>query len=90
MELRANAWGRPVVGVSTREATTVGAAMAASVCAGVHGDLAEAAAAMVRLDPPIEPDESTSSAWDDAYRWWQEEAPAGGGLLRTAVKERVA
>jgi sugar (pentulose or hexulose) kinase len=70
MQLRANVWGRPVVGVSGREATTVGAAVLAAACGGVHGSVEDAVAAMVALDPATEPEHAAPAAYDEAYERW--------------------
>ena len=69
MQLRADAWGRPVLGVDA-EATTIGAAMLASACAGIHRGIAAAAEQMVRLGAPLAPAATDAAAWDLAFRRW--------------------
>jgi len=71
MQLRANVWRQPVVGVSNPEATTLGAAILATVCAGVYPSVEAAAASMVRLDAAVEPEPSTADAYTQAYVRWQ-------------------
>jgi ribulose kinase len=70
MQQRADAWGRPVVGVSNPEATTIGAAMLAAVCGGVFPDVAAAAAALVRLDAVVVSRPAVTAAYNAAYRRW--------------------
>ncbi len=70
MQQRADAWNRPVVGVSNPEATTLGAAMLAAVCGGAFPTVDAAAAAMVRLDAVITPQAAVTAAYDAAYGRW--------------------
>ncbi len=71
MQLRANVWGRPLLAASAGQASSVGAAILAAVAAGAQADPPQAAAAMVRLAPPIEPEPAVAGAYEEAYRLWQ-------------------
>jgi xylulokinase len=73
MQLRANVLRRRVVGVTNPEATTIGAAILAAVCGGAHPTVDQAAAAMVRLDAPVDPEPAVADAYDDAFRRWRVE-----------------
>jgi sugar (pentulose or hexulose) kinase len=75
MRVRANALGRSVVGASASDATTIGAAVLAAMCAGVYTRADQAIGAMVRVEPALAPDATTKSAYDAAYRRWQDAAP---------------
>jgi sugar (pentulose or hexulose) kinase len=70
LQLRANVWRRPVVGVVRSEATTVGAGILAAVCAGVHPTVADAVAAMVDVAPAVDPEPAAADAYDLAYDRW--------------------
>lgn len=78
MALRAAAVGRPAVGVAQHEATTIGAAMLASLCCGAYPSADAAAAAMVRLGPRIAPDPTAVASYDIAYERWRGGATDGG------------
>jgi sugar (pentulose or hexulose) kinase len=71
MQLRADVLRRRLVGVTNPEATTIGTAMLAAVCSGAHPTIDPAAAAMVRLDAPVEPDPEAADAYDGAFLRWQ-------------------
>jgi len=68
MQIKADVTGYPMRPVLSREPTALGAAMLAAVGAGVFGDAAEAAAAMVRLaDHRYEPDQACRDLYREAY-----------------------
>jgi sugar (pentulose or hexulose) kinase len=71
LQLRADAWRRSVIGVSTSEATSLGAAILAAVAAGAYATVADAARSMVRLEPAIVPDPSAADAYDVAFEGWR-------------------
>ena len=71
MQLRANVLRRRVVGVMNPEATTIGAGILAAVCSGAHPTIDQAAAAMVRLDSPVDPESAAADAYDRAFLRWQ-------------------
>ena len=71
MRLRASVLRHRLVGVSNPEATTIGTAMLAAVCAGAFATVDQAAAAMVRLQPPVDPDPGAADAYDRAFLRWQ-------------------
>jgi sugar (pentulose or hexulose) kinase len=73
MQLRANVLRRRVVGVTNPEATTIGAAILAAVCCGAHPAVDRAAAAMVRLDAPVDPEPAAADAYDRAFLRWRAE-----------------
>jgi sugar (pentulose or hexulose) kinase len=71
LQLRADCLRVPVVRLDKQEASSVGIAMLAGVCAKVFRDLDEAAAAMVVRAERIEPDPSTVPALSAAYARWR-------------------
>jgi sugar (pentulose or hexulose) kinase len=75
MRLRANAWGRTVVGVDIPEASTIGAAMLAAACGGLHAGIEAAAEQMVRVGAPVTPNTADAPAWDRAYYRWLASRP---------------
>jgi xylulokinase len=78
MQLRANVLRRRVVGVTNPEATTIGAAILAAVCGGAHSTVDQAAASMVRLDAPVDPEPAAADAYDRAFLRWRDERLATG------------
>jgi sugar (pentulose or hexulose) kinase len=74
MRLRADCWGRTVVGVAVPEATTVGAAILASLVGGMYSDARTATASMVMFDAGIACDPVTAQTYDEIYASWQLEA----------------
>jgi len=74
LQLRADAWNLPVVTVSNREATTIGAAMIGGVAGGVFPDLEVAERVLVRRAARYEPDPSSSVVLANARRLWRESA----------------
>lgn len=71
MQLRADVWGRPVRPLAGGEATTIGAAMVASVCGDLHDDIGAAAEAMIAVEPALEPDAASAGAYEAAFARWQ-------------------
>ena len=71
LELRASAWGLPVEGVGDGLATSRGAAALASVAAGEHADLREAATALVPAGRWYEPDEGCRVRMTEAAQRWR-------------------
>lgn len=71
LQVRADAWGRPVVRLEETEATSVGAAMLAGVAGGQFGDLEEGAARLVRRAGRIEPRAAAAAGMDAARHRWQ-------------------
>ena len=55
-----------------KELGAMGAAMAAAVSAGIFADYKEAAGAMVRISPPVEPDPQTFSVYRKKYETYSE------------------
>lgn len=70
VQIVADVCNRPVRVPHVREASSVGAAICAAVGAGVFPDLRSAAQAMVRWEPPIEPDPSSARRYRGLYRKW--------------------
>ena len=56
MQIHADVCGLPIAIPEEQQAVTLGSAIAAAVAAGLHPDLAAAAAAMVRVARVVEPD----------------------------------
>jgi xylulokinase len=68
LQIKADVTGSPVRPVEGDAATSAGAAMLAGVAVGNFVDLAEAAAATVRLAPePVLPDPANAEVYADAY-----------------------
>lgn len=66
-QIRADALGFPVVTLSTRETTVVGAALLGAVGAGLHADLQAAAALTTRIAQVSEPNPSHRDAYERGY-----------------------
>lgn len=66
--IRADACGLPVLRVSEVDTAPVGAAMLASVAAGLHPDLRACAAALPAARERLEPDPRSSAAYSRSYR----------------------
>jgi L-xylulokinase len=54
-----------------RELGALGCAMAGAVAAGIYRDYREAAAAMVRINPPIDPDPAMSALYRPKYEKYE-------------------
>jgi xylulokinase len=72
LQIRADAWQRPVLRLGQREATSVGAAMLAGVACGAFPDLQTAAAQMVRHRDRLEPVDEVATPMFHARRRWQQ------------------
>jgi ribulose kinase len=68
MELYADATGCTVVTPAEEDAVLLGTAMAAATAAGLHPDLARAAAAMARDGATIAPDPARRAGYERDYR----------------------
>lgn len=66
--MRADVSGLPVWVPAVHDTSPIGAALLASVAAGIHRDVAVAAAEMGGERRLFEPDAATREAYDDAYR----------------------
>ena len=66
-QIKADTAGLPVVTLEGEDAAVRGDAMLAGVACGAFPDLAQACAAMVKVDRRYQPDPTTKSAYDDAY-----------------------
>jgi autoinducer 2 (AI-2) kinase len=69
--LLASVLNTPVVSPAVREATGIGAAVAASVGAGIYPDLATAARRMVELGEPVLPDPVLAGQYEAQYSVWK-------------------
>ena len=58
-----------------RSLLPTGSAVLAAICAGVYDRADQAIDAMVRVEPAVVPDPTTTAAYDAAYRRWHEAAP---------------
>jgi xylulokinase len=65
--IKADVVGRPVRPCVTSENGVLGAAMLASVGAGIYRDVTAAGAGMVQLQAGVEPDPATAEAYDRLY-----------------------
>lgn len=71
LQVRADAWQRPVVRLEESEATSMGAAMLAGVAGGQFDDLEDGAQQLVRRAGRIEPRAATGRGMAAARRRWQ-------------------
>jgi sugar (pentulose or hexulose) kinase len=67
-QLTADIFGLPVARGETHEASGLGAAIDAAVGLGIHRDIENAVAAMVRVGDVRDPDPATHATYDDLYR----------------------
>jgi xylulokinase len=68
LQMKADVTGRAIEGLCEPEATAFGAALVAAVGIGWYGDIDEAAAATLRVEPVrYEPNESLSELYDEAW-----------------------
>lgn len=67
-QLRAGIYGRPLAQCRVEDATALGAMQLAAVGLGVYDTIGEAAAATVRQDSKLDPDESLSAFYNEIYR----------------------
>jgi xylulokinase len=64
VEIKANAYGRPVTVVDESESTALGAALLGSVAAGLHPDIESAVAGLERQDAVVDPDPALVARYD--------------------------
>ncbi len=67
LQIKADVLGLPVVTLEQEDTAVLGDAILAAVACGVHTNLADACAAMVRLRGRIEPNVVTRAAYDAAF-----------------------
>jgi xylulokinase len=66
-QVRADVCGVPLVPVDAREATSLGAAMLAAVCAGAAPNLAELSDRLISLEEPIMPNPEEAAVYRGLY-----------------------
>jgi xylulokinase len=71
MQLRADAWARPVVITEEADATLLGAAVFSGVAAGVFEDADEATRRCVRIRDVFQPQASQTPAYERSYERWR-------------------
>jgi sugar (pentulose or hexulose) kinase len=76
LQMHADAAGVPVTVTSSEDAALVGGAIAAATCAGEHGSLEAAAAAMVRPARSCAPDPARHAAYAEPYALYRDLYPA--------------
>jgi len=64
VDIKANAYGRPVIVVDEPESTALGAALLGGVAAGLYADIDAAVANLERRDYVVEPDPATTERYD--------------------------
>ena len=64
VEIKANAYGRPVTVVDEAESTALGAALLGGVAAGLYADIDSAVANLERRDFVVDPDPATTERYD--------------------------
>jgi sugar (pentulose or hexulose) kinase len=67
-QLKADVMGCPVRTTEVPDAAAMGAAVLASVAAGVHDDLESAVAAMIRWTPALEPDPQAHAHYRELWQ----------------------
>ncbi|SIQ95954.1 ribulokinase [Rhizobium sp. RU20A] len=72
LQMHADVAGIPIIVPKVPDATAFGAAIAASVGAGLHASLADAAAHMVREDHVVEPDMTAHRRYREAFSFYEE------------------
>jgi xylulokinase len=83
-QIKADVTGLPVRVPESVETTATGAAILASVGAGVHARVADAVEAFVRFRPDVhEPDAANREVYDDAYRRYRSVYGALRGVFGT-------
>jgi xylulokinase len=70
-QIKADVLGLPVVIPEMTEAAALGAAVIASVGAGIHPDFPAAVAAMIRPGSRLSPQEENATAYDEGFRTYQ-------------------
>jgi xylulokinase len=72
-QIKSDVTGYPIRVPTSVETTATGAAILASVAAGIHGSVAEATAAFVSFQPEEHhPDPAAQESYDEAYRRYRE------------------
>lgn len=64
VEIKANAYGRPVTVVDEAESTALGAALLGGVAAGLYPDIESSVAGLERQDAIVEPDPTLTARYD--------------------------
>ena len=72
LQLRADTWGLPVVGIGDGMATARGAAILAAAAAGLYRSVEDAAHVLVARGETFEPDATRSALFTEARRSWRE------------------
>jgi FGGY-family pentulose kinase len=67
LQIHADLLQRPIHLTREVESCALGAAMAATLAAGIHPDFDAAAAAMVQIERTVEPDKARSAVYDDLF-----------------------
>lgn len=70
-QMLADVYGCPVKTAVSREGPALGAAILAGVCAGVYPSVQEGCRAVIRTNPPQEPDTKASAAYEPYYELYQ-------------------
>jgi len=68
-----------------KEATALGAALAAGVGAGIYGSMEEGARAVVRWERDVKPNPENADVYDDAFERWQKAYPVQLNLADRGV-----
>ncbi len=89
-QIKADVTGVPVVTMEVEEAGTLGAAILASVGAGVYGTVGEACARMVRVRRRFEPEASVREVYRDAYGRYRMIYPGLKGLWASESRSERA
>lgn len=87
--MHADATGRDVVITENADAPLLGCAILASVAAGVHDNVEEAANRMVRVKTVVKPDPDRQRAYDDLYRrTYAKVAPSVSAVVRSTQEDQ--
>jgi len=90
LQMKADAFGMPVVSMKTSEAASLGAAILAGMAAGCFGGIAEAVDRMVEVKQTYEPNAARCRQYECKYQEYVEIYPALRNLNNLLSREEVA
>ncbi|MBO4355839.1 MAG: hypothetical protein J5850_03175, partial [Clostridia bacterium] len=73
-QIKSDVNGVPVELLKCQDASSLGAAITASICSGIYSDISEATKKMVHTDKIIYPDENSAETYDLLYEKYLEES----------------
>ena len=82
LQLKADVFNRPVMGICAPDAPALGAAHLAGVATGLYRDLEEAVHRTITLGPRCEPHPEDAARYDRPYRLYKQLYPALKGIVQ--------